>query len=207
MLKHLYKSSSNLFSDVWCFPKIGEFKSAELFGVQEKTVFETAYRTTFYRRSSVITRKLYFDPWKLGMWSHWIDILTESGTWLQVSKGHGVLVAMTWKLYESLGAGHWFPLKMAVDAVTLTEVKLIWLVHIGYFKRWIFSHAENLPNPKMTVCVTFKSFKCDRGDLGNKRKVKLLTNNKRVCHCASWVKKSNLIYGHLLIMEKLNFDQ
>ena len=54
-------------------------------------------------------------------------------------------------------------------AVTLSEIKLIWLMHVGYFTiRGIYTHDENL-NPKVTVCATFKFSNVktfyDRGDL------------------------------------------
>ena len=43
---------------------------------------------------------------------------------------------------------HW---KMSIAAMTLTEVKLTWLIYV--------THDKNPPNPKPTVCDTFKTEK------------------------------------------------
>ena len=41
---------------------------------------------------------------------------------------------------------------MSLAAVTLTDVKQIWLMYVGlFFNRCIFSHDKILPNPKMTI--------------------------------------------------------
>ena len=67
-----------------------------------------------------------------------------------------MIVEMTLK-YELLGACFWFLLKMLT--VTLIEVKLIRLVYVGLvFNRCIHTLDKNLPNPRITVSVTFKSF-------------------------------------------------
>ena len=83
---------------------------------------------------------------------------------------------------------------MSITPVTLIEVKLIWLMYVWlFFNRYtcIYTHEENPPNPKLTVCATFKSFKFEnllcRGDLENKVKVKLITCNKIFCYYAPWV--------------------
>ena len=49
---------------------------------------------------------------------------------------------------------------MSIAVVTLTEVKLIWLMYVGQvFSRSIYTHDKNLPNPKMTAFAksTFKN--------------------------------------------------
>ena len=79
---------------------------------------------------------------------------------------------------------------MSRTAVTLTEIKLIWLMHVEYFcNRCNCTPDKNLPNPEMTICVTLKVASVknynDHGDLENKVNVKLMTFNQMSCHNAS----------------------
>ena len=44
---------------------------------------------------------------------------------------------------------------MSITAVTLTEVKLILFMHVGwFFNRFVYTHDKYLPRSEMTVCVT-----------------------------------------------------
>ena len=87
-------------------------------------------------------------------------------------------------------------MKIFLAAVTLTEVKLIWLMYVGlFFNRFINITDKNLPNQKMTVCATVKKFKCkksfsDCGDLENKVKVKLMKAIKVLPMCILGINKS-----------------
>ena len=66
---------------------------------------------------------------------------------------------------------------MSSAAVTLTKVKLIWFMHVGYFVNGcIYIHDKHFTNPKMTLRASFKSLKSKKslynpGDLENKSKV------------------------------------
>ena len=75
-------------------------------------------------------------------------------------------------------------LKMSTAAVTLTQVKLIWI------NRFIYIQDKHLPNQSRQFAPAskvsnVKNFN-DRDDLENKVKVKLMTCNIRSCH-AFWV--------------------
>ena len=75
-----------------------------------------------------------------------------------------MIVAVTLKLYEfKVQAIDFYSKCLQNAAMTLTEVKLIGLMYVGYFlKRCIFSHDKYLPNPFMIVCATFKCFECEK---------------------------------------------
>ena len=61
--------------------------------------------------------------------------------------------------------------------MTLTEVKLIWLMYVDCSSKDVSTHDENLLNQKVTVCANYKSSNMKNfynlGDLGNKVKVNL----------------------------------
>ena len=49
---------------------------------------------------------------------------------------------------------------MWIPMMSFAYLILRWLMYVWqFFKRCIYTHDENPSNPKLTVCVTFKSFK------------------------------------------------
>ena len=71
-----------------------------------------------------------------------------------------MIVAMTLKLYDR-----------CMSLIFIENVYCCWNldggqtglvdVRLVVLQRCIFNHDKNLPNPKMTLCATFKSFKCE----------------------------------------------
>ena len=92
----------------------------------------------------------------------------------------GPLGPMVSKLYAYSDETPLISLKISTIAVTFSEVKLIWLMYVGQvFNRYIYTHDENHPNPKMTLVPLSKVSNVktfyDFGDLENKVKVKIVT--------------------------------